>query len=482
MSDAAVMIGQTLDRYRIVSKLGEGGMGVVYKARDEHLNRTVAVKVLPGDRVADPARKERFVREARAASALNHPGIVTIHDIRSEGGVDFILMEYVEGRTLSDLIAGLRHPQALKYAVQIADAMAGAHAAGILHRDLKPSNVMVTHDDRVKILDFGLAKLIEPKDSSPDSPTVPAHMLTLEGDVIGTAPYMSPEQAEGRKVDARSDIFSFGALLYEMVTGSRAFNGPSRLAILSRILTEEPTPPRQLVPALPVDLEKIILRCLRKEPNRRYQSMTDLKIALEDLAIESASERRMETPLVAVPSRRHWLWFLLALPLVIAAAFFTWRAWRISRPGESHRATALTTFAGVELDPSLSPDGNHVAFTWNGEKQDNTDVYVQMIGSGAPLRLTTDPRTEENPVWSPDGRWIAFLRFESIAPMSRSRGELRLIAPLGGPEQKLADIHTRRLEVHPRFHRARLRRRSIRFFGFYRRPNDALFATGRIDQ
>src|SRR2546425_596137 len=196
------MIGQTRDHYRIESKLGEGGMGVVYKARDTHLDRSVAIKVLPPDKVADAGRKQRFAQEAKAASALNHPNIVTIHDISSDEGVDFIVMEYIEGQALDELIApkGLRLRQALHYAVQVADALAKAHGAGILHRDLKPSNIMVTDEGRIKILDFGLAKLLEPAESSPDGATLTARPMTEEGTLLGTAAYMSPEQAEGRKL------------------------------------------------------------------------------------------------------------------------------------------------------------------------------------------------------------------------------------------------------------------------------------------
>src|SRR5437667_11658311 len=198
------MIGRTLDHYRIVSKLGEGGMGVVYKAHDTHLDRPVAIKVLPPDKVADPARKQRFVQEAKAASALNHPNIVTIHDVSSCDGMDFIVMECIEGKTLGELIPpkGLRPAQALHHAVQIADALAKAHGAGILHRDLKPSNIMVTDEGRVKILDFGLAKLRDSADGSTEAQTRTSP-VTDEGMVVGTAAYMSPEQAEGRKVDGR---------------------------------------------------------------------------------------------------------------------------------------------------------------------------------------------------------------------------------------------------------------------------------------
>jgi len=434
------MIGRTLDHYRIESKLGEGGMGVVYKARDIHLNRTVAAKVLPPEKIADPARRERFVREARAASALNHPNIVTIYDIRSAEGVDFIVMEYVEGRTLDEAIPpkGMREAQALKCAVQVADALARAHGAGILHRDIKPSNVMLTGEGHVKILDFGLAKLADPVESSPDAPTM-TRPLTEEGVVVGTAAYMSPEQAEGLELDARSDIFSFGSVLYEMLTGRKPFAGDSWLAMLTKILKEDPTPPRQLVPEISPDLEKAILRCLRKDPARRYQTMADLKVALEDLETESASGPQAAVVTARAPSqRRAWAWAAL-VPALAAAAFFAWRARRAPTRDEPLRAVSLTTLPGAERYPSFSPDGNHVAFTWTGSKQDNPDIYVRQIGVGSPLRLTTDPSNDYNPVWSFDGRSIAFLRSQPEAGNS----ELRLIPPLGGPERRLAEIRVR---------------------------------------
>ena len=370
------MIGQTLDRYRIESKLGEGGMGVVYKARDTSLDRLVAIKVLPTDKVADPARKQRFVQEAKAASALNHPNIVTIHDIRSNNGVDFIVMEYIAGQTLGEVIGAkmMRAAQALKYAVQIADALAKAHGAGIIHRDLKPSNIMVTEEGRVKILDFGLAKLLEPSDS-PEAETRTARGLTEEGAVLGTAAYMSPEQAEGRKLDGRSDIFSFGSVLYEIVTGRHPFAGDTRLSVMSKILSEDPRPPSEIAASIPLELEKIILRCLRKDAARRYQTMADVKVSLEDLETESSS-----VPLARAPSRWRGAWAAL-LAVLLVAGFFAWRVWRARPNAEPLRAAALTTFPGMELYPSFSPDGNHVVFTWTGPKQDNQDLYVQMIGS-----------------------------------------------------------------------------------------------------
>ena len=429
------MIGQTLDRYRVESKLGEGGMGVVYKARDTHLDRTVAIKVLPRDKVCDPVRKQRFVQEAKAASALNHPGIITVHDIRSDAGIDFIVMEFVEGETLDQMIPpkGLRPAQALRYSVGIADALAKAHEAGIIHRDLKPSNVMVTKDGRTKILDFGLAKLIEPS-SSPSEATTLTSPLTEDGMVLGTTAYMSPEQAEGRELSPRSDIFSFGSVLYEMLTGRKAFPGGSTLSILSRILNEDPTPPAQLAPSMPLELEKIVLRCLRKDPARRYQSMADLKVALEDIEEES----RTGKPVSGAAWSLRWVWAVV-LPVLLIAGYFAWRAWRVPEAVAPLRAVPLTSLPGVQRYPSFSPEGDRVAFTWDGPKQDNPDIYVQQIGVGTPLRLTSDANNDFNPVWSPDGRWIAFLRSQSEA----GKSELRLIPPLGGPERKLTEVGTR---------------------------------------
>ena len=435
-----LMIGRTLDHYRIDRTLGQGGMGVVYKAYDLRLERAVAVKVLAPDRVGDRDAKQRFAREARAASALNHPGIVTIHDIQSDAGVDFIVMDYIEGTTLDQRIGrtGLPPAEVRRYAAQVADAVAAAHGAGILHRDLKPSNLMITREGRVKVLDFGLAKLLEPAETAGAASTVAG--LTMEGTRVGTPAFMSPEQAEGRALDARSDVFSFGAVLYEMSTGRKPFSGDSALAILGRILSEEPTPPSAIVSSIPADLEKLVLRCLRKDPDRRYQTMADLKVALDDLELDRTS----------VTTRVPMRWGLAVIAaIVLFGGYLAWRTWPARNPVEALRAEALTTFPGPELYPSLSPDGNHVVFTWTGPKQENADVYVQQIGAGAPLRLTTDQGSDYNPVWSPDGRWVAFLRGDPARALAQSARELRLIAPLGGPERKLADIRVQEITVNP---------------------------------
>ena len=441
------MIGRTLEHYRIETTLGEGGMGIVYKAHDPRLGRPVAIKVLPAAHVQDPTARQRFIHEAKAASALNHPGIVTIHDIRRDGDIDFIVMEFIAGKTLDALIPanGMRVDQVLRYAIQIADALAAAHASGIIHRDLKPSNVMETAEGRIKILDFGLAKLLERGERSSEATTFAAP-LTEAHALVGTTAYMSPEQAEGRPLDARSDIFSFGIMLYEMATGVRPFAGDSPVSLLAKTIGAEPAPPSARVPSIPLDLEKAILRCLRKAPNRRYQTMADLKVALEDLAEEMRASRPARERVVSSAT-----WpsvFGVGVLAVVTTAYLVWQRQSTIEPSPV-RVTSLTTLAGPELYPSLSPDGTHVAFTWSGNKQDNTDIYVQQIGAGDPLRLTTDSRHDYNPVWSPDGRWVAFLRGEAPTPLATSARELRLVPPLGGPERVVASLRVQELTEHP---------------------------------
>src|SRR6266480_1518030 len=320
------MVGRTISHYEILEKVGEGGMGVVYKALDGRLDRLVALKVLPPQKVADSDRKRRFVQEAKAASALNHPNIITIYDIGSADGIDFIAMEFVAGKTLDRCIPrhGWRLDEALKYSVQIADALVAAHKAGIVHRDLKPGNVMVTEHGLVKVLDFGLAKLTESTAPADEATTRTLKPTTEEGAIVGTVSYMSPGQAEGKKVDARSDIFSFGALLYEMVTGRRAFQGDSKISTLSAILREEPKSASQIVEGLPRELERIIARCLRKSQERRFQAMPDLKVALEELKEESDSGTLSAAPAPMRLRDRRLVWavLLLAIAVIAGAVWF----------------------------------------------------------------------------------------------------------------------------------------------------------------
>jgi serine/threonine protein kinase/Tol biopolymer transport system component len=298
------MIGKSLRSYRIEAKLGAGGMGVVYKAVDSRLGRTAAIKILAMGSL-NSEHERRFVQEAKAASSLNHPNIVTIYDIDTQSvdgqPVPYIAMEFVAGETLDHLIGkkGLRIRDVLKYAVQIADALAAAHTAGIVHRDLKPANVIVTPQGVVKILDFGLAKLSEPAAADAFAETMHGEgsPLTEEGTILGTVAYMSPEQADGKKVDTRSDVFSFGSVLYEMVTGQRAFAGGSKLSSLSAVLYKDPQPVSQTVADIPPELDRIISRCLKKDPERRWQTMADVKVALEELRDEmDASNFALASP------------------------------------------------------------------------------------------------------------------------------------------------------------------------------------------
>ena len=326
------MIGRMLGHYQITEKLGEGGMGVVYKARDIRLDRFVAIKVLPAEQVAEPDRKRRFVQEARAASALNHPGIVTIYDIDQCDGVDFIAMEYLAGRALSGLIprGGMAVREALGYAVQITDALAAAHAAGIIHRDLKPSNIMVDGREVVKLLDFGLAKLTAPApgpDSSGAEPETAARLsLSTPGTILGTPAYMSPEQVEGKKLDARSDVFSFGSVLYEMLTGRRAFPEGSQLAIMSAILRDSPQSSTELRPEIPGGLGRILLRCLEKNREARYLSGAELHEDLASCQTQLAAREVGIRPLL----RRPWIAIPALASLALALVVGGWYFWRAS--------------------------------------------------------------------------------------------------------------------------------------------------------
>jgi serine/threonine protein kinase len=437
----AEVIGRTLSHFEVLEKLGEGGMGVVYKARDTQLNRFAALKVLPPGKTADPDRRRRFIQEARSASLLSHPHIITIYEIAQAEGLDFIAMEFVAGRTLDQLVPrnGMRLAEALRIAVQIADGLARAHAAGIAHRDLKPSNIMVG-ESGVKILDFGLAKLMETAPQGPDDATLTAARLadapqTDDGIVLGTLAYMSPEQAEGKPVDARTDIFSFGALLYEMLSGRRAFTGTSKQAVLAAVIRDEPPP----VPQIPHELEKLIVRCLRKDTARRAQHMSDLKIELEQLKEESESGLSgMHASATPTPARRLWIVPAVAGVVLLAASAVFWSMRSGRSPSTPEMKTVvLTSYPGEQRDPALSPDGKQVAFSWNGEKEDNFDIYVKLVDAGTPVRVTQNPSADIRPVWSPDGRFLAFVRLSNL---SNGQGGYYVTPALGGQERKVADI------------------------------------------
>ena len=280
--------------YEILHLIGKGGMGDVYAAQDTKLGRKVALKILPSEMAADPERRARFEREAKAVAALNHPNIVTIHSVEEADGVHFITMELVEGKTLSELIpeSGCPLSSLLDRAVAMTDAVSAAHGRGITHRDLKPDNVMVTDDGRVKVLDFGLAKLRGEGTDEAAATRLAADAQTAEGKILGTAAYMSPEQAEGKTVDSRSDIFSLGTILYEMATGARPFQGDTVISTMSAILRDHPPPPSDARPDLPPDLARIVRRCLEKDPERRFQTAKDVRNELEDIRLYSPIDER----------------------------------------------------------------------------------------------------------------------------------------------------------------------------------------------
>jgi serine/threonine-protein kinase len=298
------MLGKSLLHYEIVEQLGEGGMGVVYRARDTHLDRFVAIKVLPPAKMSDPDRKRRFVQEAKAASALNHPNIITIHDVSQTDGMDFMVMELVNGRPLDHIIpkTGMPWRDVVTCGIQMADALAAAHSAGIVHRDLKPANIMVCESWRIKVLDFGLAKLADPELTS-ISQTYSIEQFSREHAVMGTVAYMSPEQAEGKRVDHRSDIFSLGLVLYEMLAGHRAFEKKSGLSTLISIVHQQAEPLRKSSSDIPAELDRVVQRCIRKEPERRFQQMIELKLALEDIrqgTYQPRQDEPHEAPSIAV--------------------------------------------------------------------------------------------------------------------------------------------------------------------------------------
>ncbi|MBL8213821.1 MAG: protein kinase [Bryobacterales bacterium] len=438
-----MILPSQLSHYRLLDKLGEGGMGVVFKAQDLRLDRTVALKILPPDRVADQEKKLRFVQEAKAASALNHPNIVTIHEIGQDQGMDFLVMEWVDGQTLEQVVpgTGLRVPELLRLGVQIADGIAAAHAAGVAHRDIKPSNIMVSGAGHVKILDFGLAKLTERSESSAEEKTRPASPRTAEGAILGTVAYMSPEQAEGRKVDLRTDIFSFGALLYEMACGRRAFAGESPAATLGAVIHKEPRPLGELAPELPMELRRLIERCLRKDRTRRLQSMADVKVALLDLKEESDTGRLTAASAAAAQPRRGWL-LPAACGVALLAGVGGTLAWtsRGSKADASFNPvlTQLTRDSGLTYQPALSPDGKLLAYASNRADPANLDIWVQQLAGGQPVRLTRHTAADTRPLFSPDGTVIYFLS-------ERPEGSIWAIPALGGEERL---VYNRRMVMH----------------------------------
>ncbi|MDQ6892990.1 MAG: serine/threonine-protein kinase [Acidobacteriota bacterium] len=427
--------GTRLGSYEIVAPLGAGGMGEVYRARDSRLGREVALKVLPESVASDRDRLTRFEQEARSASALNHPGIVTIYEVGKTDSISWIAMELVAGSTLRELTAGgpLPTKRVLALAAQIADALAKAHASGIVHRDLKPENVMVSKDGFVKVLDFGLAKLVETRDAVTSAETVNA---TRPGVVLGTAGYMSPEQASGRAVDFRSDQFSFGSVLYEMLTGKRAFFRNTTVETLTAIIRDEPEPIAGAAPEAPLTLRWMIeRRCLAKDPEERYLSTRDLAIDLAQMR-DHSSELSREALAVPAPARSTPRRFAAAAAaslvlFAVAAALF------LRRGPREHDAPATrfvvsvppgTTYAPPEISRglSVSPDGTRIVF--EAFSKGRRRLFVRPLDSEEATEIEGSLDATAH-FWSPDSRFIAFY----------ADGKLKKIPSAGGPPVTLCD-------------------------------------------
>ncbi len=415
--------GGTLSHYRIVAKIGEGGMGEVYVAEDTKLSRRVALKVLPPAVASDPERRGRFEREAKAVAALTHPNIVTIHSIEEADGVHFLTMELVDGKRLTDLLpkGGMGLSRLLEVGLAMTEAMSAAHRKEITHRDLKPDNIMVGEGGRLRILDFGLAKLKEETSGPLAGSHLPTRAVqTEDGRILGTVAYMSPEQAEGKPIGPRSDVFSIGIILYEMATGERPFKGDSRLSILSSILRDNPVLVTELNRELPRHLGRIIKRCLAKDPERRYGNARELYNDLLELKEEidsgeiqpvSAAEGR---PRRAGAGRRRMAPVAVGLAAlaVAAAAVLLLRGRGVFQspalPPIEADFTQLTQLPGEETRPSLSPDGRMLAFASRAEG--DWDIYFQVVGGETTINLTEDSKADDDwPVFSPDGSRIAFV-------------------------------------------------------------------------
>jgi serine/threonine protein kinase len=447
----SLLAGARLGAYEILSSLGAGGMGEVYRARDTRLDRTVAIKILPEHLAQQPDLRQRFEREARAVSSLNHSHICALYDVGHQDGIDYLVLEYVEGESLSERLdkGPLPLEQALRYGSEIADALGGAHRSGVIHRDLKPANVMLTRTG-AKLLDFGLARVAKPIVSGgaelSDLPT-PSEPLTRTGMLLGTIPYMAPEQIEGREADPRTDIWALGCLLYEMVTGKRAFMAASPASLIGAILRDEPRPIAELQPLTPPSLERLVRTCLEKNPEDRWQNAHDVAAELRWIG-----EHREEVARNPRRGPRAISLIVAALLGGFVAAGLGWLS--LGRgsgrsKGGLHVAEAVrfTHEMGLFESPTWSPDGKLVAFASN--RSGNFEIYVSRVDGGQEIDVTEHPAEDVQPAFSPDGRSIAFISTRSsrtgLVPVGELGleyrvygGDLWLTPALGGSARRLA--------------------------------------------
>jgi serine/threonine protein kinase len=423
------MTGKTILHYKILEKIGAGAMGVVYKARDLKLNRLVALKFLSPEVAEDSEALERFINEAQTASALDHANICTIHEINeTEDGQMFLCMAYYDGETLKEKIKDgpMELEEAIDIARQIATGLQRAHQAGIIHRDIKPGNIIITQWGEVKILDFGIARLAG------------QDRMTKPGTTLGTVAYMSPEQVQRKATDHRTDIWSLGVVFYEMLSGQLPFSGDSEAAVIYSIVNAEPAALSEYRDDLPELVVKFIYKALAKQPDESYPGVEGMLADLQELKDEN-SDQSKALRVKSLHLKRFSKYLAVAMfVLVLGLAGLLW--YFFGETGDISPTpltiTPFTRYIGHESHPSFSPDGNQVAFTWNGPQENNYDIYVKLIGTESILRLTTDPAADFLPAWSPDGRSIAFLR-----KLTDDKAGLYLMPAIGGPARKLAEMH-----------------------------------------